>query len=288
MFIGSHDSTTYTLKKNSEISPDARPPIQSLKFLRFLLAPFLLKWSQTQCVNIVNQLNYGIRYFDLRVAKRNHQQEYYFVHNLYGGSVRGILEEIVRFLEDHPLELVILDFQHFFGLDKNDHASFRNFLKDIFNTKLLPYNSSMADLSLNNVTNTLRKQILVIYRHKSVKHDSMFWPADSCQTPWPDTVVGSALVTFLNNGIKLRNNTVCFVSQFVLTPTVWYAFRHILGSLKNRCVLPIEKIKYRWLDNQKPGNGGLNIVISDFIDEQDFLFCKKVVALNDKIVNEVN
>lgn len=42
----------------------------------------------------------------------------------------------------------------------------------------------------------------------------------------------------------------------------------------------MEKQKYLWIREQKCGQGGVNVIISDFIDLDNCKFCKEVVDLN--------
>lgn len=61
-----------------------------------------------------------------------------------------------------------------------------------------------------------------------------------------------------------------------------------LGCLRDKCVVPLEKPKYDWLNQQTPGNGGLNIVISDFVDHGDYQFPKEVINLNAKLLRNLD
>ncbi|EFA08660.1 PI-PLC X domain-containing protein 2 [Tribolium castaneum] len=278
---GSHDSTTFAITKKSKISPDARNPIQYLKFLEPLLCPIMVKWSKTQSVNVIQQLNAGIRYFDLRIATKKGCGGFYFVHNLYSECVNGALAEIGQFLNTHKGEVVILDCQHFFNMGAADHCKFISLLVDTFGAKIQP-RTDLTQLTLLEMTER-GKQVIIIYR--SDLREDFLWPGGSFPTPWADTVFVPKLISFLNQTLKSRNYSLGFVSQCVLTPTVWYVCKNIFSSLVNKCVLPLETAKYDWIRRQRAGPKGVNIVISDFIDYQDYRFCKEVIDLNEKILN---
>lgn len=49
--------------------------------------------------------------------------------------------------------------------------------------------------------------------------------------------------------------------------------------------MPLEEDKYKWLNEQVPGPGGVNIVISDFIDYDEGNFAKSVIGLNEKLLD---
>lgn len=72
-----------------------------------------INWlGKTQEVDTVTQLEMGVRYFDLRVRKKDGKL-YIFHGPLTGAEFEPILYGFKSFLVDHPSETVILDFQHF-------------------------------------------------------------------------------------------------------------------------------------------------------------------------------
>ena len=75
--------------------------------------------AETQNSYIRTQLLYGVRYFDIRVQKKPCGLV------IFHGPVSGqpfadVLESVKTFLEAHPSETVILDFQHFKGGSEAD------------------------------------------------------------------------------------------------------------------------------------------------------------------------
>lgn len=107
-FVGSHDSFTSNITKDSKLSPDAERLIRSLKFLGPILRFAVSKWSKTQNFDVVQQLKNGIRYFDLRLATRKSSEKFYFVHGQYSTEVQAVLNEIEMFLVTHPQEAKII------------------------------------------------------------------------------------------------------------------------------------------------------------------------------------
>lgn len=196
-------------------------------------------------------------------------------------------------------QVVILDCQHFYKMALKDHHRFIELLVSAFRGKLLPFNSDMKHLTLNYITETCNSQVILIYRSSNV-FKWFLWPSHSFPTPWPNTVSIPYLISFITGGLKQRDLSWGFVTQCVLTPTLWFAcrflfseyndvgfsdiFSFLLGSLKNRCVLPLEQEKYNWLKRQSPGVGGINIVISDFVEYKNYQFCKEVINLNLKLL----
>jgi hypothetical protein len=181
------------------------------------------------------------------------------------------------------LKIVILDCQHFYDLSAKDHERFIAFLVATFGPKLLPCGESMTHLTLDHITKKCKSQVILIYRNKQMSRQFL-WPSACFPTPWPNTTSISYLLSFLSRGLTHRNFSVGFISQCVLTPTVWYAFTNLFSSLKNKCALPLAPEKHNWLKRQSPGKGGINIVICDFVDYQAYQFCKEVVNLNLKLL----
>ena len=74
-----------------------------------------LLWAgETQTYTIAQQLQSGVRYFDLRVHKKG--DNYVIFHSILDGTgFLEILTFIREFIQTHPSEVILLDFQHFKG-----------------------------------------------------------------------------------------------------------------------------------------------------------------------------
>ena len=72
-----------------------------------------LLWAgETQTYTIAQQLQCGVRYFDLRVHKKG--DKYVIFHSILDGiEFSAVLAPIVAFIRSHPSEFIVLDFQHF-------------------------------------------------------------------------------------------------------------------------------------------------------------------------------
>lgn len=81
------------------------------------------RWSRTQDASLLEQLSTGIRYFDLRVIHRCEDSLFYFVHGQYAKEVSEELFHIKSFLQDHPKEVVLLDFNHFYCFFRSESSS---------------------------------------------------------------------------------------------------------------------------------------------------------------------
>jgi hypothetical protein len=70
--------------------------------------------GETQCYTVEEQLLSGVRYFDLRVNKK--EDDFVIFHSIIDGSeFIPILQDIYEFIIENPSEVLLLDFQHFKG-----------------------------------------------------------------------------------------------------------------------------------------------------------------------------
>ncbi|MGI5837632.1 MAG: hypothetical protein ACOX87_14230 [Chloroflexota bacterium] len=113
---GSHDSGTSSIggpnEPNTWLSPDH--PFA----LKIVPKVTVIKYAVAQGTNMKTQLEHGVRYLDFRVSPLGDSNtSFRCVHSIYGDDVESSLKDIRDFLRDHPKEIVILDFQHFFEMN---------------------------------------------------------------------------------------------------------------------------------------------------------------------------
>uniref|UniRef100_A0A8V0XHE1 Phosphatidylinositol specific phospholipase C X domain containing 1 n=1 Tax=Gallus gallus TaxID=9031 RepID=A0A8V0XHE1_CHICK len=145
---GSHDTMTYCLDKNSAVSGNESKLVKFLnKCMPCIVRPIIMKWSITQVLTVTEQLEAGVRYLDFRIAHKSSDPStnLYFVHMVYTTViVQDILWEVLKWLETHPQEVVILACRNFDGLTKKLHCHLITCIKQIFQCKLCPRNKKMA------------------------------------------------------------------------------------------------------------------------------------------------
>ncbi|CAH1984240.1 unnamed protein product [Acanthoscelides obtectus] len=229
---GSHDSFTSSITMKSRIAPDADNIIKKMSWLGPLLKYFMVNWSRTQSLSAMEQLEKGIRYFDLRIATKRNTNDLYIVHGLYADKVQNVLDTIVSFLESHPQE------------------------------------------------------VIAVYRSDAARFGQpMFWPSCSFPNPWPNTVSTTKLFAVLDYGLKNRKPNNSYISQCILTPSYGFIITHLFSTLKQKCATDFEKQKLDWIDHQKPGETGMNVVITDFVELSDCKYVKDVINLNELLLN---
>lgn len=137
---GSHDSMSYDLDINSSIMEPERVKIFNMIYCA---RKIVRRWATTQDVAITKQLDAGVRYLDLRIARKpndTNPTRLFFHHGLYTRTdVETVLRDINDWAERHPKEIVILALSHFKGFDKNKghlHSHLINFIKTLFGPKL--------------------------------------------------------------------------------------------------------------------------------------------------------
>lgn len=312
---GSHNSFTNGIDSTSEVSPDAEEILQILKMFGRITQAIMAPWARCQHYNATLQLNSGIRYFDLRISTRENDDKLYFVHSQFADTIVPILTDIKDFLDTHPQEVIILDCQHFYGFSSETHDHLIDIMLSLFGDKLLPYTQYMEHLNLNYLTRDYNYQVLLIYRHNAARqqrtlptHHShspiasisngstplnnsrggaeFLWPAACYPTPWPDTMSADTLIHKLTANLEQRNPSYGYVSQFVLTPKPSTILGHLCSSLESVCSARLEKRKSIWISRQVAGRGGVNVIISDFIEMTASQFCRDVVSLNAKLLPE--
>ncbi|XP_060951575.1 PI-PLC X domain-containing protein 1-like [Limanda limanda] len=139
---GSHDSMSYDLDINSSIIE----PVNLKGLSKIYLARRIVhRWAVTQEESITKQLDAGVRYFDLRIARKSNDTDptrLYFYHGLRTRTdVETVLEMIHDWSVEHPKEILILALSHFKGFKKHKveqlHIHLISFIKTLFGTKLL-------------------------------------------------------------------------------------------------------------------------------------------------------
>uniref|UniRef100_F7FTG8 Phosphatidylinositol specific phospholipase C X domain containing 2 n=1 Tax=Monodelphis domestica TaxID=13616 RepID=F7FTG8_MONDO len=279
---GSHDSFSYWVDEKSPVGPDQTLAIKRLARISFV-KKLMKKWSVTQNLTFREQLEAGIRYFDLRVSSKpgDTDQEIYFIHGLFGIKVWDGLMEIDSFLTQHPKEVVFLDFNHFYAMDDVHHEYLIQRIQEAFGAKLFP-----AERVENVTLNTLwekKCQVLIFYHSPFSTQYPFLWPGHRIPAPWANTTCVRKLILFLETTLGERAPRGAFhVSQAILTPRVKTIARGLVGGLKNTLVHRNLPVILNWVKTQKPGELGVNIITSDFVDLVDF--ATTVIELNDLLL----
>lgn len=279
---GSHDSMSFSLDM---CSPLLRSQPALFRLLDSLLPcctrPCIHRWSTTQQSVLSIQCELGIRFLDLRIAKKpGRSRKLFFAHGVYTlMTVKEALEELADWLDAHPREVVIISCSHFESLTDSDHSDLVEYIIGLFGPKLC---SSQERPTLSSCW--LRgQQLIVSYDNKQMvqEHPQLwtsipYWYADS---PDPQKVI-----QYLEEHQSTGRPVGLFVSGLNLTEDLAYILLHPCQNLRRMTVKGLPLLLC-WTNQQCPGpqEGGVNILCSDFVDLSHF--CSIVIGLNDKLLD---
>jgi len=276
---GSHDSFTSFLKPDNGLAPNCPEFAKDLvKYLGSRAKEVLYNWSVTQSYTFAEQLKAGIRYFDLRITSKPDTVDLFMCHALYAdNTVQEHMKEMKLFLDQHPKEVILLDFNHFYDMTSNHHEHLIDILLSVFGDKLCPLldceSTSLQQLWENNL------QVIIFY-HNDIIHNHMeFWPGSFIPSPWGNVYSTGKLLSFLEeNYQKGRPQDKFYVTQGILTPDAAYIMKHLMGTLQKDLADKVAAPLVQWLKTKKAGICGINVVIMDFIQLSDYV--PSVIALN--------
>ncbi len=122
-------------------------------------------WVKTQDKNIEQQLNSGIRFFDIRLVHQNGVLKLCHGPHIFDTTFVGdVLKTTVEFLKEHPSETVIMTIKRDHDLDKDGATKYRGALQKALegDRALTPYmvKSFRSDFTLGD----LRGKMLIISR----------------------------------------------------------------------------------------------------------------------------
>lgn len=229
---------SFGIARNASVAPDAEPAIHHI----YKIAPCIVRrWAITQHLNAAEQLEAGVRYFDLRfsIKRSAGQKQFYFVHGLFAEAVQIPFMEILHFLKQHPREFIIFDCQHFYEFDYEDYRNLCDEIQMVFGNRIYGRLDGSLELLSLEMAERMKKQVgialgidivllslffsflfvqlLVIFRNDTYIPDD-FWPSHYWPTPWPDQYRVKNLETFLEDSLHARSYDSGYVTQCVLTP----------------------------------------------------------------------
>jgi len=313
---GSHNSFTYSLTKSGKAGPDQPECIRKISALFPSIASrILIRWGICQHKLVTYQLENGVRYFDIRLEALNglenvenetemeieSQRSHQILHCLLGSQIQPILLEIKSFLSAHSKEVVILDLQHLYQFEPEDHTFLMRTLLDMFQDKICPWQLDMDDITLDGMSQAGHQVIIIypaLYRSQALESkiidglgdleffnyppSQMFWPRNLCPTPWPNTTSGPKMETFLDKGLSERDPKFLFVSQGIFTPNLGTILCHPFSTLETACAKRCNKMVLQWLLKQNNHLHQPNIVIADFLFDDDcsWNIVDQIISLN--------
>ncbi|WP_141735256.1 phosphatidylinositol-specific phospholipase C domain-containing protein [Oligoflexus tunisiensis] len=269
MIPGTHDTGTDRMTSKSPLSSTMDGIVK--------IAPrgALVAWSKTQDRSMQQQLNDGIRYFDLRVE--NTSQGWMTYHGLLSNYLTDMLEQLARFVENHPREIILLDFQALSNFN-NDMTALITYLEEhpVLGPRVANWGEFGPRVRIGDLWDA-DKSIIPMFSQRRVRFpdgsygDSNFvWPR-VLQNPWSNTRHTAKVEEDLLNGIRQRPDDIFYVSQGVLTPDA-----HVVTLGWFQGITSLRDMAVKWMNtkfanliprlNTEARRAGkhVNIIIADY------------------------
>ena len=248
---------------------------------------FIYKWSVVQSMDATHQLKAGVRYFDIRIAVRPDNGKLCICHGLFGHEMDTILAQILYFLEEHPKEIIFLDFNHFYGMSDDNHEELIDCINAYVGHKMCPTQST-SDLTLETMWKN-NWQVLTFYHYPNKQKEHLeLWPGSAMTSPWPNEVGVSDLIKALENEYENKRpeqTNGFYVFQGVLTPDTSYVIKHLTDTIKKCLCDKIAAPFVSWVSEKTAGPKGIGVCILDYVEEANYI--NSVIGLNQKYADSL-
>ena len=218
------------------------------------------------------QLEHGIRYLDLRVVACPKTLKFKFCHALYGHEIQKDLKEVAQFLTENRQEVVILDFNHLYGITSQEHfGEFVEIVESFFQEMIwyppLLEQFHFPTLSLS-VLNEQNKQVLIFCR--SNFEWKLAIDSKNLKSLWPNKNKKEETFDFNQRVLeKLGSKEKLYVTQCIMTPRLTNVI-----SLRTRSLCDYERELLSdlpdWLQQSRRNGLKPNIITTDFIEQNNF------------------
>lgn len=219
---GTHDSGTFYLTDTP--MPGSDPIIwEALYRLASLLSEDVTvtarKWSQSQDKTFYEQMQGGIRYFDLRSGWNRTTKQWITFHLLEGTEVRYLLQNITQYLIDYPKEVVIVELSHFDGYPlATDIVQLKNMVLDILGPFLYPVDYSL-NFTINQMVSSGKRAIVTM---ESGFDNKTVWSGNVIHNTYADTADLTTMINYNNGTVQSYMNgshpNQYFKISWTLTP----------------------------------------------------------------------
>ncbi|GAB6027664.1 hypothetical protein CHUAL_001905 [Chamberlinius hualienensis] len=176
------------------------------------------RWMINQEENFFEQLMYGIRHFDLRLAYYSETPEKFWINHFVFRSnpFHEMISAVKRFI-NLTNEIILLDFHEFpVGFDNQPerHVELINYLvKELGDYMMHPsvgYQVTMDAIWQSN------KRLIVSYSNPERINSALLWPG--IPQLWANTMNGDYLKIFMDNEMN-KQRTIIWSAQLEFTPT---------------------------------------------------------------------
>ncbi len=290
-----HDAGTFAIadSKRTDIlfgkgdglsSPDNKRAKQLLS-----LSGLFSKWAKTQERTTTEMLNDGIRYFDIRVCV-NEKGQLMTCHGLYGASVESILDDVKKFSDKHPRELILLGFNHFwdrqYQIEKNKEQGeiegltaakwmeLTNLLKTKLGSKLVNGKEFSPSSKLSDVWKAKGgRQIIALFDTDDVPDDDLIWKRKEENTwvgGWEINSFKSGTLKTLLNAKEKAYSDKFFAIRSSVTPDDQGQliglgiFSGDYPSSASELADATNPVVFGWIKNDWAGKYPINLIWADY------------------------
>ena len=295
---GAHDAGTFAIETSNKMgdedgfsSPDNKKIKRILSF-----GPGFSDWAKTQERNTAEMLDDGIRYFDLRVCV-DKKGVLLTCHGLYGAPLELILDDVKKFTDAHPHELILLGFNHFWerryqiehnrkqgeleGLTEESRTKLINLIESKLAGKLV----SSREFSPNSKFSELQKlkrnnQVIALFDIDDAPDDVFIWRQKEENTwveGWDIDNFKSGTLKILQNAQNKQYADKFYAIRSSVTPDddgkligmsfLSDVYPHSAGELADMT----NPIALGWIKNEWAGKYPINLIWSDFYNRTDLV-----------------
>jgi hypothetical protein len=209
---------------------------------------------------------------------------------MLGDQVATTLKDIQTFATAHPGEIIIIDFNHLYGMnDSAIETQFLQLLKNNLETIAIP-NTYNATNTIGQIRQSKRQIMILMDVSESISTPDLqqfastyLWHESNINSPWPNASKASDLKNDLDTEVAFRAKTIStatnlFVLQAIKTETTNQVIDGIIAPSKypnniNNYETSVNQALGNWLNNYiaTDGKSAMNIVIQDWFTNQSQL-----------------
>lgn len=276
---GSHNSYSFYIDREANVDRASDPIYRQFsEDFGELAADISYRWTLTQETTLIQQLDLGVRYFDMRVTTRPGKED----KNVYfrsGPNILQALKEFKRWLEDHPQEVILIDFRVVHGMSPAHHRYLlANMRQDVFENLFLECTGNVRGVTLRNMWATA-KQIIIFYPKEHTYGYTSVWPNDCVDYCISEDQTAKQMIQKLDTRHQHGRPPHVFFCWFgVMTPNNAFLIANLEGTLKEKLSKPALRAIMNWIRDKDVRYNEMNIVVADFVDLYNF--CTEVIQVN--------
>lgn len=173
--IGTHDSACSQILyggTNAKLVKILNP----IRFFVPYVNDVVKDWTLTQSNSFLEQLEMGVRAFDIRVSVTNND-EFYFSHTFFCIKAEDALQNILHYMETNPLAFIVLvfrfDTEHPYTYEQKN--TFRHLIYTTFNTRLVTRHDNSISFPLLSSCIANGQQIYAAFINDASSPDEKWW-----------------------------------------------------------------------------------------------------------------